>query len=263
MMALPLSGKRVVVTQAAHQAPELMTLLENCGAQPLSYPCIAIEPPSDTTELDAALTGLANGEYDWLVLTSANTVLVLAQRCNALGLTPAALTQARLAAVGEATSEVALEYLGRAADLVPPEHIAENLGDALLAVVNRGERLLAPQADIARPVLVQSLRAGGLDVTPVVAYCTTVGSGGVELPSLLPHGVDAITFTSSSTVRNLLTRLENEGGTRGQLEGIVLACIGPITAATLESLGLPPHAVATKQSLEGLIEALITYWNPA
>jgi uroporphyrinogen-III synthase len=262
-MALPLSGKRVVVTQASHQAPEFMTLLENCGAQPLSYPCIAIEPPADTKELDAAIGRLADGEYDWLVLTSANTVQILAERLGVLGITPSALSHTRLAAVGAATSEAAAKVLGRAADLVPPEHVAEGLVEALLSAVRGGERLLVPQADLARPVLVQSLREGGLHVTPVVVYCTTVGSGGVDLPSLMPHGVDAITLTSSSTARNLLTRFENEGGNRLQLQGAVIACIGPVTAETLKSLGLPPQVVASQQSLEGLIEALITYWNPA
>jgi uroporphyrinogen-III synthase len=261
MMALPLSGKRVVVTQAAHQAPELMTLLENCGAQPLSYPCIAIEPPADTKELDAAIRRLADGEYDWLVLTSANTVQVLAERLGVLGITPPALSHTRLAAVGAATSEAAAKAFGREADLVPPEHVAEGLAEALLSAVRHGERLLVPQADLARPVLVQSLRAGGLHVTPVIAYRTTIGSGGVELPALMPHGVNAITLTSSSTARNLLTRFQNEGGKRRQLEGSVIACIGPVTAETLSSLGLPPHIVAAQQSLEGLVEALITYWN--
>jgi uroporphyrinogen-III synthase len=261
MTSLPLHGKRVVVTQAIHQAPELTALLARFGAHPLSYPCIAIEPPADTTELDAALVGLAEEQYDWLVLTSANTVQVLAQRLAALSIAPSALQSVRLAAVGAATGEAAAANFGRTPDLVPPEHVAEGLAEALLTAAARGERLLVPQADIARPVLVQSLRAGGLQVTPLVAYCTTKGSGGVDLPSLLPHGVDAITFTSSSTARNLLARLENEGGNCRQLEGIVLACIGPVTAATLESLGLPPHVVALQQSLEGLVEALIAYWN--
>jgi uroporphyrinogen III methyltransferase / synthase len=123
-----------------------------------------------------------------------------------------------------------------------------------------------PQADIARPVLVQMLAEAGFEVTPIAAYRTSTGQGGVDLAALLAasqgqKGVDAITFTSSSTVRNLLARLEEEGGDRRRLEGVVLACIGPVTADTLQDAGLPPTVVATEQSLEGLVEALIAYYR--
>ena len=278
--ASPLGGKRVVVTQAVHQAPELGALLAACGAVPLFYPCIAIEPPEDTTELDAALAAAAAGYYDWLVITSANTVLVLARRLRALGIEPSALAGVRLAAIGVPTAAAVAEHLGRRADLVPEDSKAEGLVRALApganALTQRGQRMLVPQADIARPALVQGLMAAGLNVTSLAAYRTTPGSGGVPLGALLAAGpgrgagVDAITFTSPSTVRNLLSRLEQEGGApvdRRRLAHVVLACIGPVTAEALEAAGLPPLAgatvVAANQSLEGLVEALSAYYRDA
>ena len=271
-LAGPLVGKRVVVTQAVHQAPELGALLRGCGAVPLFYPCIAIEPPVDTTELDKALAAAAAGYYDWLVVTSANTVLVLVGRLQALGIVPNALAAIRLAAIGTATAEAVAHHFDRSADLVPDDSKAEGLAHALAAVTTRGQRILVPQADIARPALVQGLAAAGLDVTSLAAYRTTIGSGGVPLHRLLGEGsgggegVDAITFTSPSTVRNLLARLEQEGGAPvdlSALQHVVLACIGPVTADAMVAVGLPPAVVAQKQSLEGLVEALSTYYRDA
>jgi uroporphyrinogen-III synthase len=259
-MTAPLTGRRVVVTQAAHQAPELAALLQAQGAIPLLYPCIAIEPPPDTRALDAALQALAANRYDWVVLTSANTVRVLAERAGALGLPAALGAGVRLAAIGAATDEAAAALLGRRADLVPGESVAEGLAGALLGVAPAGARILLPQADIARPVLAQALAAAGLDVTPLAAYCTVAGRGGVDLPAELPT-VDAITFTSSSTVRNLLRRLETEGGDCTALHRICLAAIGPVTADTLHAAGLKPTVVAQEPSLEGLVHALVDFFS--
>ncbi len=275
MTLAPLAGKRIVVTQAKHQSPELGALLADCGALPLFYPCIAIDPPADTTDLDAALAAAAAGYYDWIVITSANTVLVLADRLQQMGLACDALAVVRLAAIGAPSAEMVARHFGRRADLIPEDSKAEGLAQVLNTVTERGQRMLVPQADIARPVLVQALTEAGLDVTPVVAYRTTMGSGGVNLAALLAARqgrgdgsdgsslVDAITFTSPSTVRNLLARLAKEGGNSSHLEGVVLACIGPITADALNAAGLPPAIVATNQSLEGLVEALSDYFrNP-
>jgi uroporphyrinogen-III synthase len=181
-----------------------------------------------------------------------------------LSLPPTLWAGVRLAAIGAATGAAAAALLGRTADLVPEEQIAEGLASALLAVAPAGQRVLLPQADIARPVLAQSLASAGLAVTPLAAYRTVMGSGGIDLPALLaqqPAAVDALTFTSSSTVHNLLRRLADEGGDCAALGGICLAAIGPITAATLRAAGLAPAVVAQEQSLAGLTAALIDYWE--
>lgn len=263
-IAGPLAGRRVVVTQAVHQAPELAGLLEGAGATALLYPCIAIEPPADTRALDQSLRDLAAGRYDWLVLTSANTVRVLDERAQALGLPPAAWNGVQMAAIGAATDEAIAAWTGRRAALSPGESTAEGLARSLLDATRPGQRLLLPQAEIARPVLLHSLLAAGLEVAPVVAYQTVPGTGGVDLAALLalsPPAVDAITFTSSSTVRNLLWRLEREGGDCMPLAHTCLAAIGPITAQTVLEAGFQATVVASQQSVEGLVQALIDYWT--
>jgi uroporphyrinogen-III synthase len=265
-----LAGREIVVTQARRQAPELGALLAAEGATPLYYPCIAIEPPASVQALDAALRALAAGEYTWLVLTSANTVQMIAARLQQMGIAPEVLAGVKLAAIGAATDEALAESLGRRAELLPGESKAEGLAAAIKEIVGRGEKLLLPQADIARPVLLKTLTAAGLEVTPVVAYRTTGGSGGIDLSAQLRTWqsdgdavrAHAVTFTSPSTVHNLIGRLLQEGGNPIDLRHVVRACIGPVTAEALKVAGLPPDIVAPEQSLEGLVTALCKYdWN--
>ncbi len=257
-----LAGRRVVVTQASHQAPALCQLLADRGSIPIAYPCIAIEPPEDTTELDDALAQAARGYFDWIVFTSANTVMIVAQRLAILGLEHTAISSASLAAIGEPTAAAVQEQLGSTVDLIPDESVAEGLAASLLTRLEPGQRVLLPQANIARPVLYEALTAGGAHVTAVAAYRTTIGRGGAHLPELLANGqVDGLLLTSSSTARNLLERLQSEGGHAGQLDQVTIACIGQITAKTAAEVNLPVAVVAATQSLEGLVEALATYWT--
>jgi uroporphyrinogen-III synthase len=262
MAASALAGRRVVVTQAAHQAPEFAAQLTARGAEPLLYPCIAIAPPADPAALDAALHDAVAGRFAWLVLTSANTVTAIRQRLAGLMLDAAGLDATAIAAIGPATAGAIREQFGREAELLAGEHQAEGLIAALAPVIQPGQRLLVPQADIARPVLVQELAGCGADVVSIAAYRTVIGHGGVDLPALLAEKrVDAVTFTSSSTVRNLVARLHAEGGLLRQMDDICIACIGPVTAATAGEFGLPATVVAQKQSVEGLVEALEGYWS--
>ncbi len=258
-----LPGKRIVVTRAAAQADELDDLLQARGATPLAYPCIAIAPPEDTTLLDTAILELAAGAFAWLVLTSRNTVTVLAERLRHLRLSPQALRPRAVAAVGSATAAAAVLELGLAVDLTPSEFVAEALAAALLARMDPGDRVLLCQADIARPDLAQTLKAAGTAVTSVVAYRTVPGTGGIDLPAhLAARRIDAITFTSSSTVRNLLARLEAEGGDRAALQDICLACLGPVTAATARQLGLTVDVMPATHTIPALVDALDAYFAP-
>ncbi len=257
-----MAGKRIVVTRAANQADELDDLLRSRGAEPLSYPCITSAPPADTGPLDAALRRLVAGEFAWLVLTSRNTVAVLAERLKALGLDlrgnrPLHRQAVSLAAVGTATAEAAENELGLRADLIPGEFVAEALAAALVERLRSGDRVLLCQADIARPVLADALRAAGAEVTAVVAYHTVMGSGGIDLPALLAADqVDALTFASASTVRNLLRRLQADGGQPADLAGVCVACLGPTTADAARKLGLTVHVLPVEHTIPALVEAL-------
>jgi len=256
-----LRNRRIVVTRAAHQATDLNELLRDRGAVPLAYPCIAIALPQDTGPLDAALQTAAAGAFDWLVLTSTNTILVLARRLHDLGMTRGSLASVAVAAVGPSTADAAQRLLGLKVSLVPPEYIAESLVASLEENLKAGQRVLLPQSDIARPVLAQGLVDAGAAVVAVTAYRTVLGHGGVDLPTLLARGqIDAITLTSSSIARNFRQRLAAEGGDLSDLRDVCLACIGPITAKTARRQGLPVNVVAEDHALQGLVVALETYF---
>lgn len=251
-----LSGKRIVVTRAPGQAAEMMVLLQEYGAEPLLYPCIDIKSPADLTQLDAALRKAAAGQFDWLVVTSANTVTIIAQRLAALGLS---LSDVMVAAVGPRTAEAIEDQLQLDVNIIAEKHVAEGLAAQLQSIA--GSKVFLPQSEIARPVLADSLRAAGAQVTAVDAYRTVMGQGGDDVPAMLAQRqVDAVTFTSSSTVRHFLARLESDGGHRQDLEGLCLAAIGPITARTMEENALPVSVVPRDYTLPALVKALAAYF---
>jgi uroporphyrinogen-III synthase len=252
-----LRGRRVLNTRAVHQAAELDALLSARGALPLAYPCIRIESPQDCTALDEALREAVAGGFDWLLLTSANAVHAIALRLAALGLgaLPADL---HVAAIGSGTAQAAEHQLRRLAELVPDSARAE----ALLAVFPQrsGLRVLLPQAELARPLLAQELAERACVVSPV-AYRTLVGSGGVDLRTLLAAGrVDAVALTSPSTARNLVVRLGPDEGSLRALAALPAACIGPLTVDAAAQLGAP-IVEAREHSLPGLVDALETYFS--
>ncbi|MBZ0295909.1 MAG: uroporphyrinogen-III synthase [Anaerolineae bacterium] len=253
-MSGALRDKRIVNTRALHQAQAFDDLIAARGAQPLSYPCIAIQPSADSRALDAALQQL--DQFDWLVITSANTVMALAARAEALGIDLARYAALRVGAIGPATAEAARTQLGLTCDLMPEEYIAEALAETLRPIA--GARIFLPESAIARPTLAQMLTEAGAEVTVVTAYETVCGSGGVDLPALLAQGaVDAVTFTSSSTVRCFVERLPDDAA----LDGLCMACIGPKTARTAHEYGLKPVVSAATHTLEGILDALAAYYR--
>ncbi len=258
----PLEGLRIVNTRAAHQAPALTRRLEAAGATVVHYPAIRIEPVPEIHRLDRALEEAIAGKYAWLVVTSTNTVHILAQRLAAGGHTGQDLVRhsLRVAAVGPATAQEIRERLGLQVDVLPQEHVAEALAQAL--EVRPGERVLLPQSAIARPVLAERLRAMGAEVTALPVYRTLLGHGGEPLPEYLWEGtVDAVTFTSASTVHRFLQRLKRENGSPGMLVDVVAACIGPITAEAARRHDLPVRVVAQEHTLDGLVQALVAYYR--
>ncbi len=246
----PLRGLRIIVTRASEWAGEFSQRLAALGAQPLEMPAIRIAPVEDTGPLDGAIAQLSG--YDWAIFTSQNGVSAFWQRLEALGLDGRALHPLRIAAIGPATA-AALRARGIEPDYVPEEFVAE----AILAGIGdvAGQRILLPRADIARPLLAEGLRARGAIVDEIAAYRTLPADGPLPDPDRLRQA-DAITFTSSSTVRHFV---QAAGGPEA-LRGLVVACIGPITAATCREVGLTPHVVAEEYTLEGLVQALIRYF---
>jgi uroporphyrinogen-III synthase len=234
-----LGGWTVVVTRAADQASELSDMLRADGASVVEVPTIRIVDPADGGAALAAALADA-GDYDWLVVTSPNGVRRIADAMrNAMVASPP------VAVVGQGTADVA-GALGLPVALVPDRFVAEGLVDAMGAGTGR---VLVAQAEVARPVLVDGLRAAGWDVTAVAAYATIPAE--ID-PSLLDDArlADAIAFTSSSTVANFVQA--------AGIDGVppVVVCIGPVTAATAVERGLTVARTAAEHSLAGLVDAV-------
>jgi uroporphyrinogen III methyltransferase/synthase len=202
----------------------------------------------------------ANGKFEWLVLTSTNTVQSLSERLSALGLENAALEHLKVAAVGTATAEAARTILGVRVSVLPEEFRAEALANALDFAPSTS--IFLPQADVATPDLGQALAERGARVHTVTAYRTVVGTGGINLPAELAQGcIDAITFASPSAVCNLIWRLVEEGGSTQDLAGVTLACIGPATLKKACECGLSVAVTASVATLENLVSSLEGYFN--
>lgn len=257
---LPLAGKRIAITRPPEQAAPLAERLAALGATAVPLATIAIAPIEDPAPLDAAIAGLS--AYDWLVFTSVNGVAAFDARLAATGRGWDTRGLARVAAIGPATAR-ALEERGVRVDLTPDEYIAEGILDGLGNVA--GQRLLLARADIARRALADGLRLRGADVDEVAAYRTVIQPAAPEDLRRALDGdgrVDAITLTSSSTARGLLDGLAALGREPGvALQGVALAAIGPVTAATLREAGLEPALVAGEYTIPGLVAALEAYFS--
>ncbi len=250
MSLLPLAGRRVLVTRALHQAGKLSEGLRALGAEAVEVPVLEIRPPATYGPLDAALRQLDS--YDWLILTSANTVRALSERASELGLVqPAGL---KTAAVGEATAAAARKS-GFDVSFVPEAYVAESLVEGLLTCT-RGQRILLARAAAARDVIPDSLRAAGAEVDVVDAYQNALPEAAPEqLRQALARGIDAATFTSSSSATHL-AEAAREAGVAWPFAGIPAVSIGPITSQTLRDLGWAPAAEAGPSDIPGLIDAV-------
>ncbi len=252
MRALPLAGRRVLVTRAAHQAGKLSEGLRALGAEAVEVPVLEMQPPTDPAPLDRALRSLDT--YDWLILTSANTVRALQARSQALGLSLALGADLRAAAVGEATAAAARQA-GLAVTLVPETYVAEALVESMADQV-AGKKILLARAETARDVIPDALRAAGAQVDVVGAYRNVMPSAAPELlRAALEKRIDAATFTSSSSVTHLADAAR-AAGIVFPLAGVSAISIGPITSQTLRELGWEPAAEAIVSDIPGLIAAI-------
>jgi len=249
-----LDGIRILVGRARHQASALSSGLRDLGAEVLEIPFIEIRQPRSYRPLDTALKKIS--EYDWLILTSVNGVESFWERLHKLGFDSNRLQHLKVAAIGPATAR-AIEQHGLKVDVVPKEYMAESVVASLRRKV-KGKRVLLARARVARDVIPRELTRRSARVDVVEVYQTiTPQSSRTELITALndtdrrPH---VITFTSSSTVKNLVALL---GRPQRQLEGVSLASIGPVTSATLRQLGLPVDIEADEYTIPGLIDAIV------
>ncbi|MFD0685780.1 bifunctional uroporphyrinogen-III C-methyltransferase/uroporphyrinogen-III synthase [Actinomadura fibrosa] len=254
----PLFGWRVLVPRTKEQAASLSDQLRGYGAVPDEVPTISVEPPRTPQQMDRAVKGLVTGRYEWVVFTSTNAVRAIREKFVDYGLDARAFAGLKVAAVGEQTAAALVEF-GIQPDLTPSgQQSSEGLADVWppydedLDPINR---VLLPRADIATDTLIARLTELGWECEDVTAY-RTVRAAPPPAPireAIKGGGFDAVLFTSSSTVKNLI-------GIAGKPHNVtVIAVIGPQTAKTAEEYGLRVDVMADKPSVSALAEALAEY----
>lgn len=251
--AKPLAGKRIAVTRARHQAPPLEALIRDFGGDPITYPCIAIAPLADRQPLEDCLLRL--GEFDWLLLTSSNTVCVIAERLSALGIRLAD-SRINVAAAGPATAAEARAKLARRVQHVPAQYGAGQLARSL--PLSEPCRILLPQSNLASASTAEHLRARGAHVTTVVAYRTVMADDGADLAAMISRReLDALTFTSPSAVTFFRRRCPSSAALL-----LPAACIGRSTSAAAREHGFSRLIRPDQPTLSDMIAALAAYWAP-
>ena len=254
----PLFGWRVLVPRTKEQAGVLSSRLRGFGAVPEEVPTISVEPPRNPQQMDKAVRGLVEGRYEWIAFTSVNAVRAVREKFEEYGLDARAFSGLKIAAVGDKTASALADW-GLKADLLPSgEQSARGLledwppYDDLLDPINR---VFLPRADIATETLVAGLVDLGWEVDDVTAYRTVrAAPPPAETREAIKSGrFDAVVFTSSSTVRNLV-------GIAGKPHAsTVIAVIGPATAKTAEEHGLRVDVLAPNPSVEELVDALADF----
>ncbi len=254
----PLFGWNVLVPRTKEQAHGLSDQLRSYGAVPQEVPTIAVEPPRTPQQMERAIKGLVTGRYEWIAFTSVNAVRAVREKFEEYGLDARAFAGIKVAAVGETTAQALVDF-GVKPDLVPS---GEQSAAGLLEdwppydpVFDPIDRVLLPRADIATETLVAGLVDLGWEVDDVTAYRTVRASPppAETREAIKGGGFDAVLFTSSSTVRNLV-------GIAGKPHNVtIIACIGPATAKTAEEHGLRVDVMAPAPSAAALAQALADF----
>jgi uroporphyrinogen III methyltransferase / synthase len=254
----PLYGWKVLVPRTKDQAGAMSERLRSYGATPVEVPTIAVEPPRTPTQMERALKGLVTGRYEWIVFTSTNAVRAVREKFEEYGLDARAFSGVKIACVGEATAD-AVRAFGIRPELVPA---GEQSSEGLLAdfppydnVLDPIDRVLLPRADIATENLAAGLRERGWEIDDVTAYRTVRAAPPAAQirDAIKSGGFQAVCFTSSSTVRNLV-------GIAGKPHArTVVACIGPQTAATAREFGLRVDVEPESATIPCLVDTLAEY----
>ena len=244
----PLHGQRVVVTRARAQASGLARALAALGAEPVELPAIRIEPRIDTEEVRRAVHDLHS--YALVCLTSANGARLLFEAMAAQGRDARALANATVAAIGPGTA-AALAERGVLTDVVPERFLAESLVESLAEVPLEGKPVLLARAAEGRDVLPDALREGGAEVDVIPLYETVAEAPAPEAIEGAREA-DYLTFTSSSTVRNLVEAVGPDAAPRARV-----VSIGPITSEAAREAGLTVDVEAERHDVEGLVEAIL------
>jgi uroporphyrinogen III methyltransferase/synthase len=252
-------GKKILITRAREQSGDLATQLRKMGAEVIEFPTIEIVPPTTWKGLDRAIDQLEC--YDWIIFTSVNGVNFFFERLKEKGKDRHPSSSFKVCAIGPATA-YQLKERGVQVDYVPKEYVAESILKGFGEMAIKGRRILLARAKEARNVLPQGLKKMGAVVDVVEAYRTIKPKGGAtRLRQLLTFGgIDAITFTSSSTVNHFAGLLKQEE-LKILLKGVAIACIGPITARTAKRWGMKVQIQPKEHTIPALTLAIAKYFS--
>ena len=254
----PLAGKKILITRAREQSATFATKLKKIGAEVIEFPTIEIVPPATWRGLDRAIDHL--NIYDWIIFTSANGVNYLWQRLKEKGKAtlPSSL---KVCAIGPATASE-LKKKRISIDYLPKEYIAESILNGFEGMAIKEKRILLARAKKARDILPKGLKKMGAEVDVVETYRTVKPKGGAKRLKqlLIDGGMDAITFTSSSTVNHFAELLKKEN-LKKRLKGIAIACIGPVTANTAKKWGMKVHIQPEQYTIPALTRAIAEYFS--
>lgn len=262
--AKPLAGRTVVITRASSQANDFVSELERYGAEVLLCPTIEIRPLESYERLDEAIDHLYG--YDWLIFTSVNGVEHFFARLNARQRNASDLDELKVCAIGDATAD-RLRDLHVHVDVIPEEFKAEGVFAALERFVGGSDALrnlnvLIPRASVARDYLPKALEDAGARVDTVPAYRTSLPANldRGRVAAMLSGSADCIAFTSSSTVRNLAQLFDTQD-LSNELAGVVIACIGDVTATTAAEYGLRVEIQPRQFTIPALARAIADYFS--
>ena len=255
----PLFGKRVVVTRSRDQASVFAEMLIDRGATTIEFPTIDVVPPASWAELDSAIQLIET--YNWIIFTSANAVKYFMERLRGLGKDLRILKGVNICTVGPKTAEL-LEQYGLRADLIPAEFKAEGVVAALGGVTVKGQKFLIPRAKVAREIIPDKLREQGADVTVATAYENVRPTADVDRVKKLfeEKKIAAVTFTSSSTVHNFVEIL-GQKEYKKLINGVTVACIGPVTAKTAEEYGMRTDIMPSDYTIPALVDAMVDFFK--
>lgn len=248
------------MTRAAEQAAEFTEQLRQRGTVVVECPTIQLVPPLQWDEVDATIHHLSS--FDWLILTSVNGVRFFFGRLQELGRGTHDLKDCKVCAVGPKTAE-ALDGLGITPALVPEQFTGEGVVAAFQGIDLQGRRVLFPKANGARDLIPQQLRSMGAEVIAPVVYRNVMP---VELPdtarqALEQHQLDAVVFSSPSTVRNLAALVGGVTQLQTMLADLAVASIGPVTTKACQELGLKITVEPKQATLDDIVSKLEDYFS--
>ncbi len=250
----PLSGKRILVTRSRSRASKFSRMLAELGAEPVEIPVIKSEPPDSFVPLDTAIAEI--DKFEWMVFASVNAVEFFFSRLSLINVDARYLYHLKIASIGPATSK-ALNERGILPDLVPSSANSDSLVEGFEQQGIKDRSVLLPAPEESPDTILKGLSHLGCNVTRITSYKTAMPDSSKSLiDSVFRQGVDMVTFTSSSTVRNFLAL------TDGTIPpGVNVACIGPVTSSTAEQLGLIPDIVSVQHTIDGLVSSIVDYYN--